>query len=106
MDTFRALIDRFRNKGIVVACVIAVTALIADPCSVLAETNYYVATNGSDDWSGRLSAPNEAGTDGPFATLQRARDAVRELKKSGINESIVVEVSEGVYDLSDSLKLT
>jgi hypothetical protein len=30
---------------------------------------YYVAPTGSDAWSGRLSAPNQRRTDGPFATL-------------------------------------
>jgi len=40
-------------------------------------TNLYVATIGNDSWSGKLPEPNAAGTDGPFATLQRAREAVR-----------------------------
>ena len=31
--------------------------------------NLYVALNGNDQWSGRLPAPNSAGTDGPMATL-------------------------------------
>ena len=44
---------------------------------------FYVATDGNDDWSGTLPAPNEAGTDGPFATLARARDAIRALKQEG-----------------------
>ena len=34
-------------------------------------------------WSGTLPAPNEARTDGPFATLIRARDALRALKSEG-----------------------
>ena len=40
--------------------------------------DFYVATNGNDSWSGTLPAPNLQGTDGPFATLGKARDAVRE----------------------------
>src|SRR5437899_1720023 len=35
----------------------------------------YVATNGNDGWSGRLAAPSNRRTDGPFATLARACDA-------------------------------
>src|SRR5689334_7660848 len=35
---------------------------------------FYVARNGNDRWSGRKPAP--AGKDGPFATLERARDAI------------------------------
>ncbi|MDD4019648.1 MAG: hypothetical protein PHV28_17095, partial [Kiritimatiellae bacterium] len=43
---------------------------------------FYVSTKGNDAWSGGLPAPNRAGTDGPFATVTRARDAVRALKTS------------------------
>ena len=60
-----------------------------------AETNadFYVSTRGSDSWSGS-STPNAQGTDGPFATLERARDAVRDLKKKTTSD-IVVLVREG-----------
>lgn len=40
----------------------------------------YVSTEGNDSWSGRLAEPNEDRTDGPFATIAKARDAVREMK--------------------------
>ena len=39
---------------------------------------FYVSPGGRDTWSGRLPSMDAAGTDGPFATLTRARDAVRE----------------------------
>ena len=39
---------------------------------------YHVSPRGNDAWSGRLSDPNA--TDGPFATLERARDAIRALR--------------------------
>ena len=48
-----------------------------------AQAAFYVATNGNDAWSGTLPAPNSAGTDGPFATLERARDAIRTLNRMG-----------------------
>ncbi|QCG92431.1 hypothetical protein E6C67_00360 [Azospirillum sp. TSA2s] len=38
---------------------------------------FYVATNGKDSWSGKLAAPNAAGTDGPFASLAKAQAAMR-----------------------------
>ncbi|MBL7189834.1 MAG: right-handed parallel beta-helix repeat-containing protein [Phycisphaerae bacterium] len=44
------------------------------------EVNFCVALNGNDSWSGRLSAPNHHQSDGPFATIERAQRAVRELK--------------------------
>jgi hypothetical protein len=37
---------------------------------------FFVATNGNDQWSGHLSAPNRQGTDGPFATLPGAKPVV------------------------------
>jgi len=43
----------------------------------------YVSTCGNDRWSGRLPEPNTAGTDGPLATIARARDVVRELRGAG-----------------------
>jgi hypothetical protein len=46
--------------------------------------DFYIAVNGNDRWSGKLSAPNAEGTDGPFATLARARDAVKALKQAGV----------------------
>ncbi|MBN1347406.1 MAG: right-handed parallel beta-helix repeat-containing protein [Phycisphaerae bacterium] len=42
------------------------------------QADFYVATNGNDAWSGRLAVPKADGTDGPFATIARARDAVLE----------------------------
>lgn len=44
--------------------------------------DFYIAPNGNDRWSGTLPVPNEQRTDGPFATLERAQAAVRELKKA------------------------
>jgi hypothetical protein len=39
--------------------------------------NFYVAPGANDAWSGLLPTPNAAKTDGPFATLERARDEIR-----------------------------
>ena len=40
----------------------------------------YVAPDGNDAWSGRLPRPNREGTDGPVATLSRARDLARPMR--------------------------
>ena len=58
---------------------------------------FYVSTAGSDAWKGRLEAPNGAGTDGPFATLLRARDAVREFKASFPDRDVRVLLRGGTY---------
>ncbi|PNW29673.1 right-handed parallel beta-helix repeat-containing protein [Formosa algae] len=66
------------------------------------KADFYVSTKGSDSWSGTLSAPNAKGSDGPFATLERARDAVRDLKKK-TSKDITVFVRDGVYQLNKTV---
>lgn len=44
------------------------------------KTDFFISTKGNDSWSGTLAEPNAAGTDGPFATVQRVQKAVRALK--------------------------
>lgn len=71
-----------------------------------AQVKFYVAPDGNDAWSGRLPAPNAAGTDGPFATLTRARDGIRELKAtSGLQQPVNVLIRGGTYYLSEPLSL-
>lgn len=66
----------------------------------------YVATNGSDSWSGRLAAPNRKRTDGPFATLERARDEIRSLKSAGrIPQGAEVLLRRGTYWLAHPFRL-
>ncbi|MEW6356679.1 MAG: LamG-like jellyroll fold domain-containing protein [Planctomycetota bacterium] len=68
---------------------------------------FYVATNGNDNWSGKPAEPNGAKTDGPFATLERARDALRELKqKDGLKQPATVLVHGGEYALGKTFVLT
>lgn len=65
----------------------------------------YVATNGNDAWSGKLAAPNKAKTNGPFATVQRARDEIRALKeKNVLSGGARVLVRGGVYSLKETLQ--
>lgn len=58
---------------------------------------FYVAPDGRDDWSGTL--PAHAGADGPFASLERARDAIRTVRREhGLPpDGVVVELRGGVY---------
>ena len=64
--------------------------------------DFYVSPKGSDAWSGTLSEPDAGGANGPFATLARARDAVRDLKKKKSTD-IVVLVREGTYQLEETV---
>ncbi|OGV89744.1 MAG: hypothetical protein A3K19_04975 [Lentisphaerae bacterium RIFOXYB12_FULL_65_16] len=91
--------------GATVAC--APMARAAEPATAPG-VNLFVATTGNDAWSGRLSVPNPAGTDGPFATLDRARNEIRVLKQQGGLPAggIVVEVLGGRYELTAPVVLT
>jgi hypothetical protein len=66
------------------------------------KADFYVAVNGNDQWSGTLPVANVGATDGPFASLARARDAVRDLKKRQ-SADIVVLVREGAYRLNETV---
>jgi len=70
-------------------------------------TSLYVATNGNDSWSGALPESNAAGTDGPFATLRRAREAVRKLRDADGKHPgpVTVRVRGGKYHLDATLVL-
>jgi hypothetical protein len=67
----------------------------------------YVATNGSDAWSGRRPDVNDGRTDGPFASLERARDEIRKLKAGGgLGAGVTVHLRGGVYPLEKTFALT
>lgn len=67
--------------------------LCLSQCAVAAE--FYVSTIGKDSDPGTLSKP--------FATLGRARDAIRAMRKTG---GVTVWVRAGVYPISSTLELT
>lgn len=62
--------------AIILTVALGFVCALAEP-QPTGHATYYVATNGSDAWSGTLAEPNPEKTNGPFATLTRARDAVR-----------------------------
>ena len=68
---------------------------------------FYISPSGSDKWSGLLPESNAVLTDGPFASLERARDAVRTLKKTGqLTGSVTVYLRAGSYLLPAPVTFT
>jgi hypothetical protein len=67
--------------------------------SVAQSVQYFVAVDGNDAVSGTLKSP--------FATLEQARDAVRQIKeKQGhLYDSVIVWLREGVYTIDQSFVL-
>ena len=63
--------------------------------------DFYVSTLGNDNWTGKLAEPNASKTDGPFATIHRAKNAVRLMKKD-CYRNIYVLIRGGEYQLSET----
>lgn len=81
----------------IIAFLASLTVSLCDAAETSAD--FYVATDGSDAWSGTLAEPNAKRTDGPLASLERARDAVRELKQNRSDDTVVL-IRGGTYRLS------
>src|SRR5882672_4184165 len=75
---------------------IAVRAFAADPAA-----DFFVATNGNDNWSGKLAVPNAGGNDGPFATLAKAQQAAHASKPQA-----TILVRGGTYFLEKPLSFS
>lgn len=71
--------------------------------AVSADTTFYLSPDGNDAWSGQLAAPNAGRTDGPFCSLPRAQEAVRDAKAADPQATIAVELREGTYPLAETL---
>ena len=67
------------------------------------KADFYVSVDGDDRWSGTLPVANPQSSDGPFATLARARDAVRELKRNSLSRDVVVLIRKGLYRLEETV---
>ena len=93
------------------ACLFGLVAIVvpgAIPCRAettqsQGEFNFYVSPKGNDDWSGHLAEPNKAGTDGPFATLEKAKAAVRISRSKEPNAKFQVTLRGGVFRLEKTL---
>ena len=81
--------------------------IIASLCFVNSAmaTDYYVNPKGNDLWSGTIKQQNIQRTDGPFKTLERAKNAIRTLKKTNtFNNKVTVNIASGIYYLSQPFK--
>jgi hypothetical protein len=68
-----------------------------------ATVTLHVAPDGDDSWSGRPAQANAKRTDGPLASLNGAREAVRRLKPTG---PVRVIFADGTYSLTKPVIFT
>lgn len=75
---------------------------------ICAGRTLYVAKSGNDLWSGTMAAVAADGQDGPFATVQRARDEIRTIRTNdpASTEPFVVEIGAGLYEHAEPLELS
>ena len=96
----------------VVVAILMVTWCAVEHCASAQENandagpqaTFFVAVDGSDAWSGTLAAPNGDKADGPFASLARARDALRAMRAGRpLDKPATVMVRGGTYYLGETL---
>ncbi len=72
----------------------------ADKCTI----QLYVSPSGNDSWTGKNLS--KMGNDGPFLTLERAKDEVRKLKHKHLPKGgIAINLLGGIYSQSKSFEL-
>ncbi|MBN2374932.1 MAG: right-handed parallel beta-helix repeat-containing protein [Sedimentisphaerales bacterium] len=83
--------------------VLPATGSVNDPARSESKTvraDFYISPDGDDSWSGKLAETNAEQADGPFATLERAREAVRKLRATMNHHGpIHVQLRGGTYRL-------
>lgn len=91
------------GKRIIVVLALAVAVFGASsPAAANPEMTFYVSTEGNNAWSGTLSVPNQDKTDGPFADIAGARDALRRYRASGsLKGTVYVQIRGGEYFISE-----
>ncbi|MEO9592854.1 right-handed parallel beta-helix repeat-containing protein [Rhodopirellula bahusiensis] len=94
--------SKLRPINLCAVIVLAVSITVGVSHAAEPTADFYVSPAGDDDWSGKITQPNGTGTDGPFATLQRARDAVRDSAPDRAGDVLVL-VRGGTYRLTETV---
>ncbi len=90
--------------GIVRLGVVAILGLAMCQAALAQPLTYYVAPQGNDAWSGTLAEPNAGASDGPWASLTGARDALRTLRgENKITGPVTVALRGGTYAVTEPI---
>ena len=88
------------NSNILVIIAMSLFLCALAPMAKAGKIAFYVSPQGNDSFSGDS-------VDKPFATIQKARDAVRAMKKKGsLTKPVIVYIRGGLYELGDTLVFT
>ena len=96
------------TRAVVVVAMLAMGLMGGFADAVTAPSaDFHVSVKGDDAWSGRTAEPTAQEADGPFRSLERAREEVRKLKAGGAASggSVTVMVRGGVYTFDRSFVL-
>ncbi len=90
----------YRHFHVKIIAMFAVALFYSVSIANADEIALYVSPEGNDSWTGYS-------VDQPFATIQRARDIVRSIKKNeGLTKPVTVYIRAGIYELSETLVFT
>jgi hypothetical protein len=89
-------------------CSLSVFALCVSLSLVAAPLRLYVSPAGNDDWPGTTPRRGWFHKKGPFRTLARARDEIRQRRAAGQlpAEGAIISVRKGTYELAEPFALT
>lgn len=72
--------------------------MLAVAAAAHADHEFYLSPSGNDAWTGTVAEANAAGSDGPWMTLEHARDAVRQLRAEGkLERRVIINLRAGEY---------
>ncbi len=88
-----------------IACLVGFSTI---GCAASPATTFYVSPLGNDAWGGRHAIRQGRGVNGPFKSIERARDAIRELKSVRRSEELKFAVCfrGGDYPLTKTVEFT
>ncbi|MDR3708452.1 MAG: right-handed parallel beta-helix repeat-containing protein [Capsulimonadaceae bacterium] len=82
------------------AALLCALLLLITPALYAQPITFYVSPTGNDAWSGQTASPNGARTNGPFATVDRAHDALRSVPaQDRLTRGVNIVLRAGTYHL-------
>lgn len=92
------ILSRQRALSATIAIIVMTSVMRVSAGSI----DFFVSGHGRDVWSGKRADPGE--NEGPFATIGRAQQAVREARKTDSQATVRVVIRSGTYYLDSPLE--